>query len=243
MSSGVRASSSMRVAFSRSVEERRPLLEQLLAGETDDEDRPLALVREVLDELEERRLRPVDVVEDEDERCLARPCLAELAEEPRDLGGGRRRLGIERGEHGVALLALGRLGEDLAQRPVRDALAVGETAAPERCHALRPSRELGSEPRLPHSRRRDDERDPSRAAVDRALERPSQRCELSLPADERRIEAALEGRRERLELEQAERVNPSRQALDRELAERLEPGDVVDETPGAFSHDDLVRGG
>ena len=78
------------------VEERRSLLEQLLAREADDRDRPLALVREVLDELEERRLRPVNVVEHEDERPLARARLAELAEEPGELGRRRRRLGVER---------------------------------------------------------------------------------------------------------------------------------------------------
>ena len=70
---------------------------------------PVALVGEVLDELEERRLGPVDVVEDEDERPLARTRLAELAEEPGDLGCRRRRLGIESREDGVALGALPRL--------------------------------------------------------------------------------------------------------------------------------------
>ena len=102
----------------------------------------------MLDELEERRLGPVDVVEDEDERPLARARLAEPAEEPGELGRGRRRLGVERGEDGVALLALVRLLERLAQRPVRDALAVGEAAAPERRDALRRRVELGGEARL-----------------------------------------------------------------------------------------------
>ena len=54
------------------VEERRSLLEQLLARQAHDRDRPLSLVRELLDQLEERRLRPVNVVEHEDERPLAR---------------------------------------------------------------------------------------------------------------------------------------------------------------------------
>ena len=48
----------------------------------------LALVREVLDELEERRLRPVDVVEDEDERLLAGERLAELPEKQAISGAG-----------------------------------------------------------------------------------------------------------------------------------------------------------
>ena len=61
----------MRSAFAASFEERGMVLEELLAREADDEDRARPLVGEVLDELEERRLGPVDVVEDEDER-LAR---------------------------------------------------------------------------------------------------------------------------------------------------------------------------
>ena len=87
----------------------RPVFEKLLARKADDRDRPRSLVREVLDELEEGRLRPVDVVEDEDERPLARARFAELAEEPGELGRRRRRLGVERCEDCVALRALGRL--------------------------------------------------------------------------------------------------------------------------------------
>ena len=68
-------------------------LEELLAREADDRDRLLPLVCEVLDELEKRRLGPVDVVEHEDKRPLASTRLAELTEEPGELGCGRRRLG------------------------------------------------------------------------------------------------------------------------------------------------------
>ena len=177
-SSAESASRTIRSTFVAPVEERRSLLEQLLAGEADDRDRPLSLVREVLDELEERRLRPVDVVEDEDERPLARARLAELSEEPGELGRRRRRLGVERGEDRVALVARPREIQHLAQRPVRDAVAVREAAAPERRDTLRAPRQLGGEPRLADSRRADDDGDAHGGAVDGALQRPPQRGEL-----------------------------------------------------------------
>ena len=74
------------VDVSACAEEVGTRLPKLLAREADDENRPLALLREVVDELEERRLRPVDVVEDEREWPRTRARLAEAAEEPRDLG-------------------------------------------------------------------------------------------------------------------------------------------------------------
>ena len=51
------------VDVSACAEEVGTRLAKLLAREADDENRSLALLREVVDELEERRLRPVDVVE------------------------------------------------------------------------------------------------------------------------------------------------------------------------------------
>ena len=197
----------------------------------------------MLDELEERRLRPVDVVEDEDERPLARARLAELPEEPGELGRGRRRLGVERGEDRVALRALVRLLEHFAQRPVRDALAVGEAAAPERRDALRAAGQLGGEPRLPDAGRADDDGDAHGRAVDRALQRSAERGELALAADERRVQAPLERGRDRAHLEQAVRAHRLALALDLERAERLERGGVVDQPTRELADDDLVRVG
>ena len=89
----------------------------------------------MLDQVEERRLTPVEVVEEDDERALRGGLLEELANRPRDLLRGRRRLGLaeERGDR-VRRLERGRgraaeLLHDLDHRPVRDPLAVGETAA------------------------------------------------------------------------------------------------------------------
>src|SRR5262249_26483166 len=148
------------------------------------------------------RLGPMDVVDDEHERPLAGERLAKPAEEPGDLGCGRRRLGLERGENGITLLSLGRLREDLVQRPVRDAVAVREAAAPERRHALRPGGELGGEARLADAGRAHDDGYLGGFSVDRALQRAAERGELALAADERSIETTFERRPPRCELDE-----------------------------------------
>ena len=64
----------------------------------------------MLDEVEERRLAPVDVVEDDDERPLRGRVLEQLAERPGDLLG---ELGLpvaeERGERSRRRPSLGRV--------------------------------------------------------------------------------------------------------------------------------------
>ena len=117
-----------------------PQLEQLRPGDAQQEDRRVARpVRDVLDQVEERRLRPLDVVED-DERPF-RAGLEQLAERER-----RPR----RGEVPSTLVRLGAQPEqDLDERPVGDALAVVEAAAAQ--HSARPpaiAEELLDEPRL-----------------------------------------------------------------------------------------------
>ncbi len=174
----------------------------------------------------------------------ARARLAELAEEPGELGRGRRRLGVERGEDRVALGALVRLLEHLAKRPVRDALPVGEAAAPERRDALRAAGQLGGEPRLPDARRSDDDSDAHGRAVDRALERSAERGELALAPDEARVLALLECGRDRARARAGD--TPEHRvalALDLERPERLERRDVVDQATRELADDDRVRVG
>ena len=87
----------------------------------------------------------------------------------------------------VALEDAGGALEDLDHRPVRDALAVREAAAPEHVGCLRGAlRDLGHEPALADAGRR---RRPSRApacALNRLPER-EQALELGLAPDERRV--------------------------------------------------------
>ena len=76
------------------------------------------------------------------------------------------------------------------QRPVRGG------------HALRPARELRSEPGLADARRPDDDRDLHCLAFDRSLQALAERGELATTPDERRVEATLERWRPVSHLEQ-----------------------------------------
>ena len=74
----------------------RPLLEQLRPREAEDHQRrPVAPADEVLDEIEQRRLRPVNVLEHKDERPRAREILEEAAERPERLLRARARAETE----------------------------------------------------------------------------------------------------------------------------------------------------
>jgi hypothetical protein len=117
-------------------------LEEVWSRRAEHEHRDVLRERcDVLDEIEERRLCPVNVVEDDDER--RRPCqlLEQPADTPCDLLGRNRcarhaecGLDPDSGELGVAH-ALERiaeapdLGGDLLQGPVGDSFAIREAAA------------------------------------------------------------------------------------------------------------------
>src|SRR5204863_1037653 len=80
----------------------RPLVEKLQARHADQQQRDTGgEERDVLDEVEERLLAPLDVVEDDDEQPLRRRLLEGLAEGPRELVGRGR---------------IGRLAEERADR-------------------------------------------------------------------------------------------------------------------------------
>src|SRR5207244_1222679 len=64
----------------------RPHVEQFGTRETEDQKRALSHpLREVVDQLEQRLLRPVNVLEDHDQRLDVRQLVRELARGPRDL--------------------------------------------------------------------------------------------------------------------------------------------------------------
>ena len=68
---------------------RRPFLEQLGPRQAQDDDpRPAREARDVLQQVEQRRLGPVDVVDDEDERSLACKRLEESSKRPGGLFAG-----------------------------------------------------------------------------------------------------------------------------------------------------------
>ena len=161
LSSGASGSSSIAVGADAPAAPARPHVEQLRPREAEDQQRRvLDALGEVLDQLEQRLLGPVDVLEDEDERLRVGELGGPLARRPGDLLLAA--LGLDRLEHAdgereqvgdrvVAALGAqlrdrlldrvvvrdpGRDLDHLGERPVGDALAVGKRAAGEDARAL-----------------------------------------------------------------------------------------------------------
>ena len=148
--------------------------------------------RRRLDEIEERLLAPLDVVEDDDQRRLL---LEQLAERPGDLVSARCdvRLTEQRADrrrrHGIRRERR-ELLHHLHHRPVRDSLAVGQAAAADDASLDRGER-LRHEPRLADSRVADDRHELAARLLLRALPRLGDLRELALATDEPRSMAAL----------------------------------------------------
>src|SRR5579862_4011672 len=113
--------------------------------------------RDVLDEVEERLLAPVNVLEQANEWRLL---LEKLAERPRDLLAARPRLRLpqerrdRRSRRGIGR-PRAELGDDLDDRPVGDPLAIGQTA-PADHPRTEPRERLRRQPRLADAGFRDD---------------------------------------------------------------------------------------
>src|SRR5262249_26864964 len=139
----------------------RALVEQLRSGDAHEQDRKIAReFGDVFDQVEERRLGPVDVIYDDDERPCSRECLEQSAHGPQALLAlassraaepervakalddqlgllppGEPRRDRRRGLlAGIPPLCARNLSDNLGQRPVGDALAVREAAAAQDRH-------------------------------------------------------------------------------------------------------------
>ena len=193
-------------------------VEELGPRQAEQQDRRVAReLGEVFDEAEERRLRPLQIVEDDHER--AAPCqrLEELANGPRRrfarTGAGAaetERLEDQLGDQARLLLAVEELCDrgarrlraggslaaqdlphDLGQRPVRDALPVRQAVPVQDgrlCAEL--AGELLHEARLADPGRPQQRQEMAGAVVHDAREDVPERIELVLATDQRRIEAA-----------------------------------------------------
>ena len=158
-------------------------------------------------------LGPVDVLEEQDQRLHVGDPLHDLARRPRDLL--RAALAFERlhqpcrepedvrdGLLGAALAELlERLLErivvgdargglhHLAERPVRDALAVRQRTTHEHARSFDAVEELACEPALSHARFAVDGEEVRAAVPQAAVERVREELELRLSSDERRARA------------------------------------------------------
>ena len=192
--------------------EARPVLVELVAGRTDKEERHAERgVEDVLDEVEEGCLRPVDVVEDDHERPTAGqlPRVARTAQNSSSFPYGccerpmpdSMRLvasAMPRTEAGCELVAgvllavlrhdPGRLPQHLGQRPERDAVAVGQAAAPQhRRLAGDAPHELLDEPALADPGMAEQRDEPALGSGDRTAELRAEGGDLARPADERQV--------------------------------------------------------
>src|SRR6266508_4548551 len=224
------------------------LVEELGPREADKEDRRVARpVGEVLDEVEERRLGPLHVVERHYDRSLLRQRFDQLPHRPERLlvrgvalpeaGGGCEPvdddlgLGLACEERGqlrasvlrrVAWADRGGLADELRERPEGDALAVGHAAAHQDARLFAELREeLVHEPRLPDARRAEDREEMAGVLVDGPPESLLKEGELALSADERRVEPPSERGRAGDDSEQAPRVDRLRLSLQGQRLDRL----------------------
>ena len=167
----------------------RPSVEQVGSGEADQQDRRVARqVRNVVDQVEERRLGPVHVVEDDDERLLSCDGFEQLARGEKQFfrrGGAF----VEQRPRTAARSLRAELVEHLEERPEGDPVPVRKAASGEdaRC---RP--ELVEEPcdksRLPHTCRPQDREQVACPLVTGADEGLTEDGLLAAAADDRRVQ-------------------------------------------------------
>ena len=185
----------------------RPLLEQFGTRDAEEEDRGVARpAAHVLDEVEQRRLGPVDILQDDDERPFARNELEEPPHCPEQL---LRRSGSAAAEHVETLEYEGGVGvvahrfrhalfatetlDELRQRPESDPVAVGETATRGDCRVRADlGDEFRHEARLPDPGRPNHRHQPALPALRARRQSVSEHAELAAPPHQRRVPPAGE---------------------------------------------------
>ncbi len=173
-------------------------VEQFRPRHAEEEDRCVAgEVGDVLDEVDELGLSPLQVVDDGDLGPVGRTSLEQLSESDPGLSGSR-------GDDTLGLDAKGY--EHLDERPIRDALAVRKATSPKHVGlAAYPLEEVGDEARLSHPGRAEEREQLARTVGDGILERAPHALPLTLAPDERRPEVAGDRCRIASDVEEAER--------------------------------------
>ena len=240
----------------------RPLrtsLEQLRPRQTAKQERCLAdHAGKCVEEIEERRLGPVDVVDQHDERTLRRCRCQERRDRLRHLVRSRRpfaeteQLRKPRRNHRpvrlqsrarlvdrVLVADPGQLAHDLRDRPERDPLPVGKTRTAHHPRA-RPdlADELGREARLAHPRLTDDRHQTAAALGDGGVELALEQRELVLAPDQR---APRPRRRGAGHLHKPVRGKRLRLPLRRQRLHRLNRHRIAHEPIGRLADQHLAR--
>ena len=174
----------------------RAALRELGTGEAEEQDRCAGREeRDVFDQVEEGLFAPLDVVEDDDQRSLRRGLLERLAERPRDLVRGRRRVVLSEqradGEgRGLVRGPQSELLQDLDHGEVGDPLAVGKATTADDVRLDRGQR-LHDEPGLADTGVADDRNERAAALGLHPLPRLENDARARLPSDEERLVTAL----------------------------------------------------
>ena len=242
-----------------------PEVEQLGPREADDQEgRILDPLGQVLDEIEQRLLGPVDVLEHEHERLrggeLGRPlarCPGDLLlaalgldslqharRERQQVGDGVVAAAGAELRHGLLdRVVVGDPGRDLhhlGQRPVGDPLAVRQGASGEHRRALDAGDELAHEPALAHAGLAVDREDVRALVLGRPREGHLQQLELEVAADEGRGDGRDAARRLAHGLEQVHRERRAEASeVERALLGRLDRRGG--EAMGEGAEEDLAR--
>ena len=213
----------------------RPRVEQLRPRDAEQEDACVPReICDVLHEVDEDRLGPLEIVDHDDLRAFGRACL----EEPPK---GELRLRRRRADDGVGLDA--DRDQDLDQRPVRDALPVRE-APPTKdvgcvAHALE---EVRDEARLPDAGRPEEREEPTGGVRNRILVVAPETLALAVSPDKRRLEPPRERVGVVRHLEEPKCLDQLGLPLQREWLDRLDLHRVAHEQPGLGADQRLRRG-
>ncbi len=179
---------------------QRPL--QLRPCEAEDEQRRVGAVGEIVDQVDEGRLGPVDVVEDEEDGLRPRERLEQPPDSPVRLAErcglcafgergepGEHQFGVQLGRERTLRLGPAKRAE---QRQEGGALAVGDAAGDEHRRArFLAQRQLAGEPGLADPRLADDRDHAAATLVASSRERRAEVGELLPAPGERRVEPAL----------------------------------------------------
>src|SRR6266567_2113806 len=185
----------------------RSLLKQLRASKAEEEDRRIG-IGNLLDEIEERRFSPVEIFNDEKQRCWTSRGLEKAAGRKEDFldrriraSGSECRLEPQGDELRIRLACdepantwpaqtACELLHEFAQRPEGDALAVGEAAASHNSRRIaQAARELLREPAPTDAGVAMDRGQPARAGFDDIRERVSKPLKLCAPTHEWGVQA------------------------------------------------------
>ena len=246
------------------------IVQQLGTRHAREQDRGVPCeVGDVLDELEELRLGPLQIVDREDDRPIGREVLQERSDRPerllgrapasrdadrlshqlrdpaRDVTPPRERLELGAGHLGrVGLVQTRDLDERLGQGVEGDALAVGEAAATEDGRPIAHLVEEGRhQPRLADAPDAEDGEQLTGVVAHRPLEGAPQQRELSFPPDHGCVEVPGEPGRPRRDLDEAEREQRIGLSLGGHGLDRVHDHRVAHEREGGFSQQDLARSG